>query len=96
METKKAYEERLQAQLDEWSAKIDVLKAKARKSKSDSEVKYAEEVEKLEQKKKAAREKLADFRQAGESAWQDLKDGLDRAWDDLGEAVKSASGKFKE
>jgi hypothetical protein len=36
MESKKAYQEKMEAQLKEWSARIDLLKAKADKAKAEA------------------------------------------------------------
>lgn len=92
---KQAYEEKVDAQLKELSAKIDVLKAKAEKSGADAKVKYYEKIEDLEKRRSVAREKLKELKAAGEDAWQDLKGGVEAAWSDLGAAVKSAMNQFK-
>ena len=42
MSTKEVYIEKLEAQLKEWSAKIDVLEAKAEKAEADTKIKYQE------------------------------------------------------
>ena len=38
---------KLQAQLDEWSAEIDKLKAKADKAEADAQLEYYKEIEEL-------------------------------------------------
>ncbi|PLX99651.1 MAG: coiled coil domain-containing protein [Desulfuromonas sp.] len=95
MDKKKSYEERLEAELNEWSAKIDVLKAKAAKTKSDAEINFAEEIERLEAKKAGAKAKLQQLREAGDDAWDDLKAGIEKAWSDLGSAISAATARFK-
>jgi len=95
MEKRKAYEEKLQAQLDEWAAKIDTLKAKASKAEADAKVNYHETIEELEKKRADAKKRLQEFREASDDAWTELKSGLDKAWSNLGSAVKSATEKFK-
>lgn len=95
MNLKEAYEKKMQARLDEWSAEIDVLKAKADKAKANARVEYSKQVEELKIKKQAASVKLAELRKASDGAWEDLKTGLESAWDSLEKAVKSAASRFK-
>ena len=42
-----------------------------------------------------ASNKLAELKDAGDDAWEDLKAGLDGAWNTLGNALKSATARFK-
>lgn len=73
MSMKKAYEEKLQAQLDEWNAEIEKLKAKADKAEADAKIEYYEQIEKLREQQQEAQAKLNELRRAGEDAWEDLK-----------------------
>ena len=95
MSKKEAYEKKLEAQLDEWNAKIDVLKAKAERAGAEAKVDYEETIEDLKQKRSAAKSKLQDLRQAGDDAWEDIKSGVEQAWDEFGNAVKQATDRFK-
>ncbi len=95
MNKKQAYEEKLQAQLDEWSAKIATLKAKASKSEAETKVKYYETIEDLQERQASVKSKLQDLREASDDAWEDLKEGVEHAWNSLENAVKSATDRFK-
>lgn len=95
MGLKEAYQEKMEAQLKEWQARIDTLKAKADKAQADQKVKYYEKVESLRMKQMTANEKLRELRQASEGAWEDLKAGMEMAWDDLKLSVEEARKKFK-
>lgn len=95
MSKKDAYEEKLHAQLDEWGAEIDKLQAKADNAKADAQLEYNKQIEELRSMQETAANKLTELRNAGDDAWEDLKAGLDNAWDSLGNALKSASSKFK-
>lgn len=95
MSLKSAYEKKLQAQLNEWSAQIDQLKAKADRAEAEVQIKFYEHIEQLKIQQAAAESKLAELRASGDDAWNDLKAGLDNAWDSLGQAVKSAVSRFK-
>jgi len=81
--------------LDEWKAEIDKLKAEAGKADADAQLEYYKQIEGMRAKQEAASEKLTEIKKAGEDSWEDLKAGVDLAWDSLGEAVKSATSRFK-
>ena len=94
MTMKKAYEQKLLSKLDEWSAEIDKLKAKADFAEADAQLKYYKQIEELRTMQEAAGQKLDELKQAGDDAWEDLKAGMDSAWDSLSSAVKSATSRF--
>ena len=102
MSTKDAYVKKLQSQLDEWSADIDLLnakldkqKAKANAVKSDAELEFQRKIEELRSMRKAANEKLLEVKNASDNAWKDLKVGVEHAWDTLDTALKSSISRFK-
>lgn len=94
MSMKETYQQKLQAQLDEWNAEIEKLKAKSDKAEADIKLEYYEEIEDLRVRQEAAREKLTTLKNASDDAWQDLKAGIDDAWHTLGEAVQKAVARF--
>jgi chromosome segregation ATPase len=95
MSKKTEYEEKLQTQLDEFSAEIDRLKARADKTEADAEPWHHKQVEALQEKHKLAKEKLGELRESGDDAWEDLKDGIASAWDSVSVALKSAAKRFE-
>jgi uncharacterized coiled-coil DUF342 family protein len=94
---KDKYVQKLHAKLDEWSAEIDKLKAKADEVEADSRVEYQKQIQNLKQRRQEAEKKMAELRSSGEGAgaWQDLKAGAQQAWDSMEAALKSARTKFK-
>lgn len=92
---KKAYQEKLKSQLDEWDAKIDLLKAKASKAEAEAKIEYNETIEDLKKKRAEANDRLQKLRDAGDDAWEDMKEGIEAAWSSLGAAIKSATSHFK-
>jgi len=95
MGMKEAYEKKLQAQLDEWSAEIDRLKAKAESQEADVQLQYYKEIEELRSLQAAANDKLLELKESSDDAWEDLKAGVDSARDSLGQALRSAISRFK-
>lgn len=95
MGMKEAYQQKLEAKLDEWTAEINKMKAKADKADADAQLEYYKQIEELRSKQETAQEKLEELKEAGEDAWEDLKAGMDSAWNSLGNALKSATSRFK-
>ncbi len=92
---RKAYEEKLDAQLAQWSAQIDLLKAKANNAKADAKIDYLKTIDALQLKKDQAGVKLRELRAAGDEAWDDIKAGAEKAWDEVKAAFHGAASKFK-
>ncbi len=64
MSMKEAYEQKLQAQLDEWRAEIDKLKAKADNAEADAQVEYYKQIEELHSMQESATNKLDELKDA--------------------------------
>jgi nucleotide-binding universal stress UspA family protein len=92
---RKAYVEKMEAQLKEWGIQIDLLKAKAEKSKAEVKMKYLEQIQELKNKQEAAKQRLRGLRESGDEAWADFKEGVDNALSDLKKSLKKAVSRFK-
>jgi multidrug resistance efflux pump len=94
-EKRKAYEEKLAAQLNEWNAQIALLKARADKAKAEAKIEYYKTIDALQHRQSEARTKLHELKTAGDEAWEDLKTGAEKAWDEVKSAFHDAISKFK-
>jgi len=83
MEKKAIYVEKLQAQIKEWNAKLNLLQAKADNASTDVKIKYMKQVEKVKQQKEHIEEQLGELLEAGEDVWEDVKRKLDDAQEEL-------------
>ena len=92
---RKAFEEKLDAQLEEWNAQIALLKAKADKAKAEAKIEYYKTIEALQHKQDETRTKLHELKTAGDEAWEDLKTGAEKAWTEVKTAFHLAASKFK-
>jgi hypothetical protein len=92
---RKAYEEKFDAQLKEWSAEIALLNAKADKAKAEVKIEYYKTIETLQGKQDTAKMKLHELRTAGDDAWEDLKTGAENVWAEVKTAFQSAASRFK-
>ena len=95
MSKKETYQKKLQAQLDEWSAQTDELRAKADKAGADAQLEYNKQIEELRSMQQAAIIKMAELKAANDDAWEDLRAGMDSAWNSIGNALKSATSRYR-
>jgi hypothetical protein len=92
---RKAFEEKFDAQLKEWSAEIALLKAKADKAKAEVKIEYYKTLETLQGKQDVARTKLKELRSAGDDAWEDVKAGAENVWTEIKALFQNAASRFK-
>ncbi|MGP8050721.1 MAG: hypothetical protein ACLPYB_08920 [Desulfobaccales bacterium] len=83
MAQKEAYQEKIEAQLREWTAKINELKAKADGAKADAKIDMYKRIDALRVKQEAAQAKFQALKQVGTEKWEQLRTGLDQAMEDL-------------
>lgn len=95
MNKKQVYQEKLQAQLNEFNAQIELLKAKAEKAETSTKLSYLETLEGLKLKRDLAANKLQELRDSSDNAWEDLKEGIENAWSDVSSSIQSAISRFK-
>jgi len=95
MDKRKAYEEKLDAQLEEWNAQIALLKARADKGKAEVKSEYYKTIEALQRKQDEAGIKLHALKTAGDEAWEDLKTEAEAAWTEVKAAFHDATSKLK-
>ena len=95
MTDKKAYTEKLKAELEEWNAEIDLMRAKAKNASADARLEYERQVDDLESQRDTVKTKLHELENSSTDAWEDLKQGADRIWKDMRTAVESAASRFR-
>lgn len=83
MDKRSEYVERLSAQMTEWDVQIEMLKDKAKSSRSEMQNEYSSAISALQLKRDEAAGKLQGISSAGESDWEELKSGTDRIWDEV-------------
>ncbi len=92
---REAYQEKMEAQLREWAAKLEVLKAKAGTAGADLKIEYIRQVEMAQGRLDVARRELDELKGGSDEAWDDLRMGMDKAWRELKGAVESAFQELK-
>ena len=92
---RKAYEEKLDAQLKEWNAQIALLRVKAENAKADAQIDHYKTIEALEHKQDEAKTKLQELKTAGDEAWEAVKGDAEKVWAEVKTAYHEAASKFK-
>ena len=95
MDKRKRYEEKLDAQLEEWSAQMALLKAKADSAMAEVKIQYYKTIEDLQYEQDTARMKLGELKGASDEAWEEIKTGVEEAWTVVQDSLRSAASKFK-
>ncbi len=94
MELQEAYKQKRAAQLNEWSAQINLLEAKVQNAEADLKVKYSSELVELRSRQRAASEKMKELAKASGDAWEQVKETSDKIWEDLKTGLADAQAKF--
>ncbi len=79
MERRNAYEDKLRAQVEEWNAKLDQLRAKASQADADTRIEIQERIRELEKARENAQGELEALTKVGEDAWDKAKKKADDA-----------------
>jgi hypothetical protein len=87
--TRDAYKQKMEAQLAEWAAKLDVFKARADGIRAEARIQLLSEAEELKTLELAAREKIREVESAADEKWQELRSGIDQRWDQLSGSIEA-------
>lgn len=72
-----AYRKRRRAQVQEWSARLDLWQARVRRTRAEVEISCRERVEDLRDALASAGNRIVEMERAGEEAWNGLREGVD-------------------
>jgi hypothetical protein len=95
MDKMETYREKLEAQLKEWKAKIDMLEEKAAKATGETKAEMMRSIEELRQKKVVVKEKWNALQKESGIAWDTLKEGVEKAVSELKSALDKVISRFK-
>ena len=92
--TKEDYRKKMEAQLAEWSARIDVLKAKVAQTAAETKTELHEELEKLRAVETTGKKHLADVEIAAAETWGEVKVEIEKKWNQLHGTVEAIRAKL--
>lgn len=88
--TRELYKQKYEAQLEEWGAKIDELKAHADKLTAQAKLDLKPHTEAVHAKLEAAKAKLRHLSEATDDSWEGVKKDAEVVWHDARSAVEGA------
>lgn len=95
MDKMEAYREKLEAQLKEWKAKIEMLEKKAAEASGETKTELMRAIGELRQKKELVKEKWTELQKVSSAAWGTLKDGLEKTASEFKIALDKVVSRFK-
>jgi len=96
MDEKKLYQQKYEAQLDEWKADVAKLRAKASAADANAKLTLIRHVEKLEAKLAEAQSKVSDLNETREDKWEAAKARAEAAWTSLKSGFREAAAKLRD
>jgi len=87
MKDRELYQEQVRAQLNEWKAQIDLLRAKAATASVEAQQKANERIKALENNAEEAEAKLAEIADMDDNAWKTIEREAHSAWESLKSGV---------
>jgi predicted kinase len=96
MSLKDAYHQKMEAQLEEQQARLNLLKAKAKRAVAEGRILAYEELGEADAKMSAAKEHLKKLAHSSEAAFKEMKTGMEAAWQDLKVAGQNAAKHYKD
>lgn len=86
METVEADVGKMEAELEQWGARLDNLQAMAQLAGTAAGIDHRQRLDDLKEKYDAAEAKLTELKAAGSSKWEVFQGGVETAWRELANA----------
>jgi arginyl-tRNA synthetase len=91
-----AYQKKLTAQLNEWKAQADLLKARAEGAGADLQLELNKQIENLKGLQADAQSKFEAMRNVGEDKANEIKSMVDGMVGEIGDTLKSIGSRLKK
>jgi hypothetical protein len=91
METRELYKQKYQAQLREWSAKFEVMKAQSEKLTAQAKLDVKPLLDAAHAKLASAKAKLDELAGTTDDKWDNVVNEASRTWSDLKAAAEGAA-----
>jgi hypothetical protein len=95
MESRELYRQKYEAQMHEWSARLDTMKAQTEKLTVQAKLDVKPHLDSVNTKFEAAKARLGEIADATDEKWNDLVSGVDHAWSELKAAAEGAHDAVK-
>ena len=94
MGLKEAYQEKMDAQIREWTAKLQEYKAKADMASADAKIQMYQQIDHLRPQVEAAKQKLSEIKVASGESWEALKAGSEKTLEEIKKTWEEMKSKF--
>jgi chromosome segregation ATPase len=91
----KETQEKMEAQLKEWGARLEEWKNQAAKATAEAQADMNKQMDQLRPKLEAAQKKLKELKAAGGEAAEKVKEGSERAMAELKKTWEAVKSKFE-
>lgn len=95
MDTRDLYRQKFEAQLREWNAKVEEIKAHADKLNAQARLDMQPHVDTVRQKYEATKSKFQDMSSAADDTWEEMKRNAEQAWSDFKSEIEGAYDALK-
>ncbi|BAM05930.1 sll1863 family stress response protein [Leptospirillum ferrooxidans] len=95
MDSKEAYKQKLNAQIKEWNAQINLLNAKIENKGADMKLKYSKELDALKEKQDDVLQKIKELDESTTENWEKIKVTADQMLSDLKTGLNNAISRLK-
>jgi hypothetical protein len=95
MTTRELYKQKYEAQMHEWSAKLDTMKAQSEKMTAQAKLDLKPHLDAVNAKFQAAKAKLDQVAVAADDKWDVVAKDVDHAWNELKAAAEGAFDAMK-
>jgi len=95
METRELYKQKYEAQLHEWSARLDVMKAQTEKLSAQAKLDAKPHLDAVHSKFNIAKAKLNEIATAADDKWHGVVTDVDHAWKEFKAAADGALDALK-
>ena len=96
METREAYCQKYDAEIKQWEAKRQGLKAEAQKCSADAKLACTPHIQNADTAMKTAKAKWAHLTAAAEDKWEEFKGDAEEAWMDVKAKLEGAYDAMKK
>jgi predicted nucleic acid-binding Zn-ribbon protein len=96
MASKEDYIKKLQAQLNQWEAQIETLKADAQRIQDRKAVELEKRITQLQDKCGEAKSKMEHIRQSDNVGWKEMKEGAEQMWSGIKDLLKDTKTEFQK
>lgn len=83
MKNKELYQQKAQAQLDEWRADFDKFSAQASRANADRKIEINKHLSELENKIIEGKEKVSEMSRLGADAWESASESVRCGWESV-------------